>query len=73
MGKEQEEQFGRLALEYCGLKLPLQVLKSQAGFYLGTRDEEGPCSRESAEYWRTKREADEALTGRRKWTQRLHP
>lgn len=73
MSEEQEEQFGQLAWEYCKVKLPLQVLKSQAGYYLGTRDEKGPCSRESREYWRNRRHADQALLGRRTWTQRLQP
>ena len=68
-----KEQFGKLALEYCGLKLPLRVLKSQAGYYLGTIDEEGPVSRESVEYFRTEREADAALMGHRKWTQKPQP
>lgn len=38
---------GLLALEYCGKRLPLQVLQSAAGFYIGTMDDDGPCSRES--------------------------
>jgi hypothetical protein len=73
MSEEQKEQFGRLAEEYCGVRLPLQVLKSEAGYYLGTRDDTGPFSRESQEYWKTPREANEALLGRRTWTQKLQP
>jgi hypothetical protein len=49
MSEEQTEQFGHLAWECCGERLPLQVLKSQAGYYLGTKDDKGPFSRESQE------------------------
>ncbi|QNR00118.1 hypothetical protein BGI51_22120 [Pseudomonas oryzihabitans] len=47
---------------------PLQVLQSRRGFYLGTVDDEGmPFSRESAEYFRNHKAAENALnTG--KWT-----
>lgn len=41
--------FGQLALTYCGKFLPLEVLQSAAGHYIGTRDTEGPVSRESHE------------------------
>ncbi|HUH57835.1 MAG TPA: hypothetical protein VL020_04915 [Pseudomonadales bacterium] len=49
------------------------VLKSAAGFYIGTAcPVEGPISRESQEYWSTETQAEKALqTGQ--WTQRLHP
>ena len=54
--------FGKLAQEYCNVSLPLQVLKSRAGYYLGTFDpESGPCSRESLEYFHTEQDASEAL------------
>ncbi|MDZ7924949.1 MAG: hypothetical protein U5M23_13060 [Marinagarivorans sp.] len=40
----------------------IQVLKSAAGFYLGTLTAEGyPNSRESSEYWKTEKEAENAL------------
>jgi hypothetical protein len=53
--------------------LPLEVCKSAAGFYLGTLDENGaPFSRESKQYWPTRREAERALTSR-DWTQRPDP
>src|SRR3546814_12614002 len=42
---------GKLALEFGGNRLPLAVLKSHRGYYLGTYDDCGPVSRESAEYW----------------------
>jgi len=62
--------LGKLALEELDLQLPLEVLKSCAGFYIGTCSEElGPVSRESAEYFKTQDEANTALaTG--SWTQR---
>jgi hypothetical protein len=42
-----EASFGHLALIYAGKFLPLEVLHSAAGHYIGTRDSEGPVSRES--------------------------
>lgn len=60
---------GLLALRICHLRLPLQVLKSVNGFYIGTADIDGPCSRESEEYWELQSDAENALaTGR--WTQK---
>ena len=54
-----------------GKALPVQVLESAAGFYLGTVNEEGPYSRESQEYWRSRKEAEKALeTG--SWTARRY-
>lgn len=65
--------FGKLALEYCGEQLPLQVLESGAGFYIGTRDEIGdPVSRESQEYYKTSQLAADALQNGT-WTQKAHP
>jgi hypothetical protein len=63
--------FGHLAGQ-CGKKLPLQVLQSNAGYYIGTQTENGPFSRESIEYFRKHGDAESALaTG--EWTQKLHP
>ncbi len=60
--------IGQLALE-DGFTLPLQVLQSARGFYIGTQtDEEGPFSRESAEYWPNNGEAIAALASGN-WTQ----
>ncbi len=54
------------------LRPPLQVIRSAAGFYIGTIDEYGPFSRESAEYFQTEESAKNALsTG--EWTQREEP
>lgn len=60
--------IGKLAAS-CGFQLPLQVLQSAAGFYLGTSEFGMPFSRESVEYWPSVDDASEALkTG--KWTQK---
>lgn len=66
--------YGRLAHE-AGYRLPLQVLKSVKGFYLGTVSDEGPVSRESQEYWVTEEAAEGALAGQEgvDWTQRGEP
>ena len=64
-------QYGRLAL-LDGVRLPLQVLRSAAGFYLGTFGDEGPETRESEEYWPTRQQAEDALRDGT-WTQRISP
>lgn len=63
---------GVLAKQYLDVSLPLQVLESNAGFYLGTADEDGPCSRESVEYWPAHGAADQALVSG-EFTQRETP
>jgi hypothetical protein len=63
---------GKLAYEFSKVRLPLQVLKSAAGFYLGTFDEGGPVSRESVEYWAAEGQAEKALASG-EWTQREAP
>ncbi|HFT8627800.1 TPA: hypothetical protein ACGSTE_005328 [Pseudomonas aeruginosa] len=62
-------QYGKLALAHLSLELPLQVLMSNAGFYIGTLDEEGPASRESVEYYPSRELAQQALD-HGTWTQR---
>lgn len=52
---------GYLARTYLNQRLPLTVLESAAGFYIGTVDESGPCSRESLEYYHTRQQAEYAL------------
>ncbi|HBN8580769.1 hypothetical protein [Pseudomonas aeruginosa] len=54
-------QYGKRALAHLRLELPLQVLMSNAGFYIGTLDEEGPASRESVEYYPSRGLAQQAL------------
>jgi hypothetical protein len=70
MGEHQtRKQFGALA-QAAGRHLELQVCKSAAGFYLGTRDDDGaPFTRESQEYWRKCERAEHALASGR-WTQK---
>ena len=64
--------IGVLAKAYCNRSLPLQILQSARGFYIGTCSDEGPCSRESVQYWPCQAQAEQALaTGR--WTQRTEP
>lgn len=65
--------YGLIAEEFGGRKLPLRVLQSAAGFYIGTwDDEDGPFSRESAEYYSNKEDASAALNSNT-FTQREHP
>jgi len=68
-----DPQIGQLANLYCRKTLPLQVMQSSAGFYIGTCDEDGlPVSRESAQYWKHRADAVEAFrTGA--WSQRREP
>lgn len=57
--------------EQSGGDRPLEVCRSAAGFYLGTKTATGePNSRDSAEYWRHRRDAEDALAGRYPWTGR---
>lgn len=65
-------QVGFLAKTHCQIRLPLQVLESAAGYYIGTANDEGPVSRESVEYWRKKELAELALR-QDLWTQRQEP
>jgi len=60
-----------LALAYVGKRLPLQVLRSAAGHYIGTFDD-GPASRESIEYFPSHEAARHALETSA-WTQRPCP
>ncbi|HBO5140362.1 hypothetical protein ACOY4E_08040 [Pseudomonas aeruginosa] len=62
-------QYGKRALAHLRLELPLQVLMSNAGFYIGTLDEEGPASRESVEYYPSRELTQQALDNGT-WTQR---
>jgi hypothetical protein len=65
-----KQHYGRLAAEFGKRVLPLQVCRSAAGFYVGTREGGAPFSRESEEYWRSRTEAERALMSG-DWTQRL--
>jgi hypothetical protein len=65
-------KLGQLAKAWCKKSLPLQVLESRAGFYIGTADEDGPCSRESVEYFSSHDCAQQALSNGL-WTQKDEP
>lgn len=67
-----KESTGFLASQDGGLILPLTVLKSAKGFYIGTSTPDGPYSRESVEYWNEQGAAQVALQNGL-WTQRKHP
>ncbi|MFD1802160.1 hypothetical protein ACFSFZ_08145 [Mixta tenebrionis] len=56
----------------AGFHLSLQVLKNNAGYYIGTMNHQGPVSRESEEYFDTFELAEKALECGG-WTQRCQP
>ncbi|QLG96513.1 hypothetical protein HZF02_23345 [Pseudomonas yamanorum] len=62
--------YGKIASRECGMQYPLQVLRSAAGYYIGTADGFEPVSRESEEYYRNEDAAKQALE-LNLWTQRL--
>ena len=43
----------------AGYTLPLEILKSTRGYYIGTQCSEGPVSRESEEYFKKHDQAAE--------------
>jgi hypothetical protein len=65
------QTFGTLATR-AGYRLPVLVLESAAGFYIGTFDASGPVTRESVEYFPTYELASIALQNNT-WTPRLTP
>ena len=67
-----DSSIGQLAIKYSGLSLPIQVCESGAGFYVGTQNDTGPVSRESAEYFSNEEEAINAIKYH-SWTQRQEP
>ncbi|WP_155007421.1 hypothetical protein [Klebsiella variicola] len=63
---------GHLAMA-SGICLPLSILRSRAGFYIGTKSPDlGPVSRESVEYYYSRLLAEKALADN-SWTQRRCP
>ena len=63
---------GVLAARF-GYDLPIRVLSSRAGYYIGTFSEtHGVVSRESREYYPTQLQAEEAFR-KGTWTQRRNP
>lgn len=65
---------GYLALKHGEEAIPIQVCYSAGGYYIGTMDPEDgtPFSRESAEYYGSFAEAQDALYAGT-WTQRPNP
>lgn len=64
---------GKIAKEILNLDLELQILKSNAGYYIGTASEElGPVSRESVEYYKKISDAEKAFY-LNEWTQKQEP
>jgi hypothetical protein len=71
--QEETTRFGHLAQTFADCTLPLEVLESAAGYYIGTFHlVEVPFSRESEEYFPTAQAARDALA-RGAWTQRPFP
>lgn len=69
MDTNSESELGTLQTICDDFRLPLEVLRSAAGFYIGTACDGIPVSRESVEYFRSREAALSALaTGA--WTQR---
>jgi hypothetical protein len=69
----ETSRFGHLAQTFADCELPLEILKSAAGYYLGTCHlEQGPFSRESEEYFPSAQVAQNALESGA-WTQRRNP
>lgn len=71
MTSKFDKPVGHLAYRDLGLPLPATVLRSGAGYYLDTLNDEGPVSRESEEYFTTHGQALQALASG-SWTQRLN-
>jgi len=52
---------GLIAQKFGGANLPLKVIRSAAGYYIGTEEDGMPYSRESMEYWTDAASAQMAL------------
>ena len=61
-GQRQPNSLDIVKCEDCGEDMPLSILKSAAGFYLGRQCSCGPYSRDSG-YFKTEEEAKKALEG----------
>jgi hypothetical protein len=65
-------ELGYLAFHFAGVIREVQVLETTSGYYLDTTEEGQPFTRESQQYWTTRKEAADALrTGA--WSQRRSP
>jgi hypothetical protein len=60
MVDDLKQGYGLLAVEFGQRLLPLEVCRSAAGFYLGTREDGTPFSRESEQYWSSRKKAERA-------------
>lgn len=65
---KRHQTIGQVARAY-GACLSVEVLESAEGFYIGTREDDLPFSRESVEYYASRTAAERALN-RGSWTQR---
>lgn len=69
----QNIKISMQALRYEGRERLLEVLRSNAGYYIGTLDDDGaPNTRDSVEYYPTAEAAQEALDNGT-YTPRMHP
>lgn len=66
--EELRKAIGQVAYAY-GSCLTVEVLENEEGFYIGTREDDLPFSRESVESYPSRAEAERALN-RGTWTQR---
>lgn len=64
------QMIGQIAAA-AGSQLPVAVIGSAKGFYIGTIEDGLPFSRESVEYWPSPQDADKALAVG-EWTQRTN-
>jgi hypothetical protein len=72
-GRKFDNSFGYLARTILGELHAVRVLRSNAGYYIGTASGNGsPISRESQEYYPTEVDAINAILDN-SWTQRLEP
>lgn len=65
-------KFGFIAHTFMGVSLTNKVLKSGAGYYIGTEQDGAPFSRESEEYYAEHDTAKQNLSDHT-WTQRVEP
>ncbi len=70
-GPNKFVENGMLAMR-IGKDLPLEILKSHAGYYIGTSENGIPCSRESIEYFVSFPDAEQALK-HGTWIQKPRP
>lgn len=72
MSSDTPQPIGQLAWLYLGRALPLEILRSANGYYIGTSENREPVSRESIEYFSSHSKAETAMK-EGTWTQRHTP